>query len=216
MNEYPQLAGVVYQMCAAYDAYMPELNPDTAKAWGAAFEAHKLEPADLQAAVKKIFTERITTDRGERYRVAVADIVAVARNIRRERSERESADEQQARLDAQDARIEALAFEQPALAIEPSERRYEDPANAGAKFTRCPVCSVGPGLPCRNPYTGEIKLGFHPARDELAAENAHAKRTPLRKPDPLEQTCPICESGAGEKCQTGGLPMWAVHPERIA
>jgi hypothetical protein len=203
-------------MCAAFDAYMPELNPDTAKAWATAFATHKLQPEDLFAAVQRIFTERTTTDRGERYRVAVADIVAAARAIRRERSERESAAEQQARLDAQDARIEALACEQPPLAIEPSERRYAEPANAGPKFTRCPVCEVGPGLSCRNPHTGEIKLGFHPAREELAAENAYEKRAPLRKPDPLEQTCPICGSGVGEKCQTGGLPMWGVHPERAA
>jgi hypothetical protein len=207
-------ASAVYQMCAAYDAYMPELNPDTAKAWGSTFARYELAPADLFAAVQRIFAERTTTDRGERYRVAVADIAQMARNIRRERAERESAEQQAARLEERDRRLAAITYDAPALAVVPSERRYEEPATAGAKFTPCQVCGAKAGNPCRNPYTQEVKLGFHPERERLAAARADERRAPLGAPDPRESVCPRCDSTAGQRCQEGGLPMWDIHPER--
>jgi hypothetical protein len=211
---YPKVAAAVYQMCAAFDAYMPELNPDIAKAWGTVFERYALDPADLFAAVQRIYAERITTGRGERYRVAPADIAQTAREIRKDRTERESAEDQAARLEERDRRIQGITYEAEALAIEPSERRYDDPSGAGPKFTRCPICNAIPGQPCRNTTDNTVKTDFHPARVALAAANADAKRAPLRQADPLDLDCPKCKSAAGEKCVSGGLPMWDVHSGR--
>lgn len=72
----------------------------TASVWAELFSAYRLELADLIAAVKK----RALThpDAPE-----PAEIIAFAREIRRDRAERETEAERQAREDRRDAALEA-------------------------------------------------------------------------------------------------------------
>lgn len=101
MTNYPQLAALVLAKCAAYDPYLTEPTEETARAWAEQFELYRLEPLDLMAAVTRIYR-----DNGSGYRPLPKDITDAARSIRRDRAERESTEDRQAREDALDARIE--------------------------------------------------------------------------------------------------------------
>ena len=70
----------------------------TAGIWAELFEVYKLSKDDLVAAVKK--RARSAADAPE-----PAEIITVAREIRRERAERETNEERQAREDAWDAEL---------------------------------------------------------------------------------------------------------------
>lgn len=71
----------------------------TARVWAELFDAYKLELPDLVAAVKKRAL-------GHPEAPEPAEIIAVAREIRRERTERETTAERQAREDQHDAQLE--------------------------------------------------------------------------------------------------------------
>lgn len=71
----------------------------TAKIWADLFSVHNLELADLKAAVMKRATS--CPDAPE-----PAEIITVAREIRRDRSDRESKSEREARESAIDAKAE--------------------------------------------------------------------------------------------------------------
>ncbi len=98
---YAQVAAAVYQACNHFDPYLPTLSPELAKAWGRQFEKFQFSIDDLMKAV-----DRVYEDHGSGYRPLPKDITDAARAIRRERCERESADERRAREDARDADLE--------------------------------------------------------------------------------------------------------------
>lgn len=80
-----------------------EVTLATAKCWADLFSTYRLELPDLIAAVKKRAT--IHAEAPE-----PAEIIAFAREIRRERAERESTAERQAREDARDAALDRRAL----------------------------------------------------------------------------------------------------------
>jgi hypothetical protein len=75
----------------------PEAAMATATVWAELFSTHRLELADLVAAVKKRAAGGLA-DAPE-----PAEIISFAREIRRDRTERESTAERQAREDQRDA-----------------------------------------------------------------------------------------------------------------
>lgn len=90
-----QIAAAVYQACTTYDQYLPQLSPEVARSWSKVFAYYNLEAEDLLAAVDKVYTEN-----GAGYRPLPADIAKAAREIRKERAEREGWTELEARQDA--------------------------------------------------------------------------------------------------------------------
>lgn len=112
---YAQIAAAVYQRCNHFDPYLPALTADLARAWGALFAKHKLDQADLLAAVEVVYDEN-----GRGYRPMVADIVKAARSIRRERYER--SDLNSAERLAHEAICDAKAVEVPPEVAEASRR----------------------------------------------------------------------------------------------
>lgn len=97
---YPQMAALVLAKCAAYDPYLTEPTEETARAWAEQFELYSLDIGDLMAAVTKVYS-----DNGSGYRPLPKDFTDAARAIRRERGERESTAERQAREDQRDAEL---------------------------------------------------------------------------------------------------------------
>lgn len=77
----------------------PEVTLATAQVWADLFDEYKLELPDLQAAVKKRALSHAEAPEP-------AEVIAFARDIRRERAERESDAERQAREDHRDAALE--------------------------------------------------------------------------------------------------------------
>lgn len=77
----------------------------TARVWAELFSVHKLELPDLLAAVKKRAV-------GAADAPEPAEIIAFAREIRRERGERESEIERRAREDQRDAELDRRALAQ--------------------------------------------------------------------------------------------------------
>lgn len=78
----------------------PEATLATASIWAELFSVYKLELRDLIAAVKKRALTHADAPEP-------AEIIQFARDIRGERSERESAAEREAREDRRDAQLEA-------------------------------------------------------------------------------------------------------------
>jgi hypothetical protein len=90
----------------------PEAALATAQVWADLFNVYKLEFPDLKAAVMK----RALSDPDA---PEPAEIVAVAREIRRERAERETDEEREAREDAWDAELLARNKAKLAAMIDP-------------------------------------------------------------------------------------------------
>lgn len=96
---YPQMAALVLTKCAAYDPYLTAPTKETCLAWAEQFELYGIEQDDALKAVTKVYS-----DHGSGYRPLPKDITDAARAIRRERCERESSAQRQAREDRLDAR----------------------------------------------------------------------------------------------------------------
>lgn len=96
---YPQIAAAVYQCCTTYDQYLPALSEDVARSWAKVFATHRVGVKDLLDGV-----DRVYVDKGGGYRPLPADIAYAARAIRRDRAERES----QAELEARQAELDAI------------------------------------------------------------------------------------------------------------
>lgn len=104
-QNYPQIAALVLAKCAAYDPYLTEPTEETARAWAEQFELYQLDLDDLLAAVTKVYSEH-----GSGYRPLPKDFTDAARAIRRERTERESDAEREARQAARDAELDRTAL----------------------------------------------------------------------------------------------------------
>lgn len=99
-DAYAALAALVLAKCAAYDPYRPEVTEEQARAWGEQLALHGLnDRALLSDAVTRVYSEH-----GSGYRPLPKDITDAARALRKERADRESTAERQAREDRLDAR----------------------------------------------------------------------------------------------------------------
>lgn len=98
-KNYPQMAALVLAKCAAYDPYLTAPTKETCLAWAEQFELYSLDLDDLTKAVTKVYSEH-----GSGYRPLPKDITDAARAIRRERCERESSAQREAREDRLDSR----------------------------------------------------------------------------------------------------------------
>ncbi|AEJ93260.1 hypothetical protein SHILAN_76 [Mycobacterium phage ShiLan] len=98
---YRQIATQALAKCAAYDPWFPQPNRATVEAWAEQIELWKFNQADVLAGVTKMYS-----DHGNGFRPLPKDLVDAARAIRRDRCERETPAEREAREDARDAELE--------------------------------------------------------------------------------------------------------------
>ncbi len=90
-------------------------------------------------------------------------IVQCAREIHRERLQRESDEMREARQAALDARLAELEVESPPVTF---ARDLPDNPTKGPRWVRCQYCHAHPGESCVNRGRPELTLaGFHPARE---------------------------------------------------
>ncbi|MBZ4513805.1 hypothetical protein [Mycobacterium avium] len=102
MSDYHQTAARALAKCAAYDPWFPQPNRATVEAWAEQIAEYQLDEADVLDGVKMAYR-----DNGSGFRPLPRDIVQAARQVRRERAERESDAELRAREDRRDAALEA-------------------------------------------------------------------------------------------------------------
>lgn len=101
MSDYHQTAARALAKCAAYDPWFPQPNRATVQAWAEQIAEYQLDEPDVLDGVKIAYR-----DNGSGFRPLPRDIVQAARQIRRERAERETSAERQAREDRRDAQLE--------------------------------------------------------------------------------------------------------------
>lgn len=99
MNDYHQTAALALAKCAAYDPWFPKASLATVEAWAEAIAEYNLDTADVLEGVKLAYR-----DNGAGFKPLPRDIVQAARNIRRDRTERESLEQRQIREAAIDAK----------------------------------------------------------------------------------------------------------------
>ncbi|MFT8181240.1 hypothetical protein ACLXNF_26995, partial [Mycobacteroides chelonae] len=91
-KNYPQIAALVLTKCAAYDPYLTAPTEETCLAWAEQFELYDIDQDDALKAVTKVYSEH-----GSGYRPLPKDITDAARAIRKDRTERESSAQREAR-----------------------------------------------------------------------------------------------------------------------
>jgi hypothetical protein len=201
---WPQIAAAVYQACTTYDQYLPQLSPDVARSWSKAFAYYNLSVEDLIAGVDKVYISE-----GAGYRPLPADITKAAREIRKERAEREGWAELEARQDvlsrkaAEEVRAVAIAFDpghvEPTKRLEAARDRLDS---------------------CQGRH--ESQSAIH----EFFAAKRAAKRGPTRTEmaqrvapaNVLSVPCSWCNASIGQHCvvpQTNDRPDGGAHPSRI-
>lgn len=100
-TDFHQIAALALAKCAAYDPWFPQPNRATVEAWAEQLARYSLELPDVLAGVTKMYA-----DNGSGFRPLPKDLTDAARAIRRERTERESDAQRQAREDRHDAELE--------------------------------------------------------------------------------------------------------------
>jgi hypothetical protein len=100
MSDYHQTAANALAKCAAYDPWFPQPNRATVDAWAEAIGEYKLGESDVLDGVKIAYRNN-----GSGFRPLPHDIVQAARQVRRERTEREDTATRQAREDQHDAEL---------------------------------------------------------------------------------------------------------------
>lgn len=101
MTDYRQTAALALAKCAAYDPWFPKPNQATVEAWSEAIAEYQLDTTDILDGVKIAYR-----DNGNGFKPLPRDIVQAARQIRRERAERETTAQRQDRENAIDAKAE--------------------------------------------------------------------------------------------------------------
>jgi hypothetical protein len=101
MNDYHQTAALALAKCAAYDPWFPKASLATVEAWAEAISEYRLDTDDVLEGVKVAYREN-----GSGFKPLPRDIVQAARNIRRDRAERESIEERHRRESAIDAKAD--------------------------------------------------------------------------------------------------------------
>lgn len=101
MTDWNRVAAAVLAKCASKDPFFPKPSAALAMGWGEEFACWNLTPEDLVAGVTKAYR-----DNGAGFRPLPKDIVDAARAIRKDRTDRETIAERQAREDARDAELD--------------------------------------------------------------------------------------------------------------
>jgi hypothetical protein len=118
---WPQIAAAVYQACTTYDQYLPQLSADVARSWAKTFAYYDLTAATLLAGVDRVYAAH-----GAGYRPLPADIARAARDIRKDRAERETPSELDARHTGWESKaaddIRSIATGFVPGPVEPTER----------------------------------------------------------------------------------------------
>lgn len=111
-DDFHQTAALALAKCAAHDPWFPQPNRATVDAWADQIGEYQLGQADVLEGVKLAYR-----DNGSGFRPLPADIVQRARSVRRDRAERESTAQREAREDARDqlAALVAEVAEQKSL-----------------------------------------------------------------------------------------------------
>lgn len=102
MDEYRSTAARALSLCAGHDPWFPQPNRATVEAWAGQIAMYQLAVDDVLDGVRLAYR-----DNGSGFRPLPRDIVQAARQIRSERTQRESAADREAREDRQDAALEA-------------------------------------------------------------------------------------------------------------
>jgi len=105
MTDRYQTAALALAKCAAYDPWFPKASQAIVESWAEQIARYKLDTADVMAGVTKMYSEH-----GSGFRPLPKDLTDAARAIRRERAERESTAEREAREDARDAALDRRAL----------------------------------------------------------------------------------------------------------
>lgn len=100
MTDYHHTAAVALAKCAAYDPWFPNPNRATVDAWAEQIGEYQLNTSDVLEGVKIAYR-----DNGSGFKPLPKDIVQAARQIRRDRTERESTATRQARENQRDAEL---------------------------------------------------------------------------------------------------------------
>ena len=82
--DYKQIAALALAKCAAYDPWFPKASQATVDAWGEAIGEWKLNLPDVLEGVKMAYR-----DNGSGFKPLPRDIVQAARNVRKDRTDRE-------------------------------------------------------------------------------------------------------------------------------
>lgn len=135
-------------------------------AWAQAVEPHRISQQDLEDGV----TSYYDSNRDGRT-IQVADLVAHARAIRRERGEREPDEAREARQEALAAKVAEMSEELAGRrGIPAPEPKYKRPT-ANVLQVPCPWCHASVGQQCVVPRTKDRPSdGAHPSRRELAEQ----------------------------------------------
>jgi predicted trehalose synthase len=99
MTNHQQTAALALAKCAAYDPWFPKASLATVEAWAEAIAEYNLDTEDVLAGVKLAYR-----DNGSGFKPLPKDIVQAARNIRRDRTERETTTQREEREAAIDAK----------------------------------------------------------------------------------------------------------------
>lgn len=101
MTDYHQTAAHALAKCAAYDPWFPQPNRATVEAWAEQIAEYQLHEDDVLEGVKIAYR-----DNGSGFRPLPKDIVQSARQIRRDRAERETTEERETREDQRDIALD--------------------------------------------------------------------------------------------------------------
>lgn len=147
-------------------------NPDKARiaAWAEQIEPHRLSKDDLLAGVRAFHNS------GRERAMGVGDLIDAARMIRRDRAERETREELNARYDEPGPRVaavlDAIAASLPPMLDDPKYARPSQRTDGKPNplAIRCPWCHAPEHRPCRIPNVyGEASVTLrepHPSRVE--------------------------------------------------
>lgn len=97
-----QAAAKALALCAANDPWFPQPNRATVAAWSEQIAIYNLDEADVLAGVRIAYR-----DNGSGFRPLPRDIVQAGVAIRRDRADRETTADREAREDRQDAARDA-------------------------------------------------------------------------------------------------------------
>lgn len=101
MTDYHQTAALALAKCAAYDPWFPKASKAIVDSWAEQIEKYQLDVPDVLDGVTKMYSENASG-----FRPLPKDLTDAARAVRRDRTERESTAERQAREDRRDADLE--------------------------------------------------------------------------------------------------------------
>jgi len=102
MIDYQQVAALALAKCAAYDPWFPKASQAIVDSWAEQLQRYQFELPDVLEGVTKMYSEN-----GSGFRPLPKDLTDAARAVRRDRAERESTVERQAREDRLDDQLNA-------------------------------------------------------------------------------------------------------------